>query len=265
MSALMRYDEACRAVAVAKEIDEVKEIRDKAEAVRAYARQAKNRSLEIDAAEIRIRAERRLGEMLKLLKLQGKFSGATRTVPGKKSQKRQEYYDRLRAKRGHVTCEELGIDRLLSQGAQRLADIGEESFEKSIEKWRSESAKADGSGRVKLPLNEVRKFHAVAWEERNRRELAAKTVNGHASDALRGIDGRKYSEIRFGELHLLRRMGIRQALVVEGILGHVAHAEQHLPLSEVVNLETLNEIVETAEQLSGTAIRLVSVLKDKSR
>jgi hypothetical protein len=42
----------------------VKDIRDKAVAMRAYGRQAKNKDMEIDAIEIRIRAERRLGEMI---------------------------------------------------------------------------------------------------------------------------------------------------------------------------------------------------------
>ena len=61
---LIKYDAACRAIAAARTADEAKGIRDRAEAMRAYARQARNKQLEVDAAEIRIRAERRLGQIL---------------------------------------------------------------------------------------------------------------------------------------------------------------------------------------------------------
>ena len=64
MSALIRYDAMCVAIAEAHAIDEVKEIHDQAAAIEAYAKQAKNTDAEQKACEIRLRAERRAGQLL---------------------------------------------------------------------------------------------------------------------------------------------------------------------------------------------------------
>ena len=64
MTALIRYDAARKAIAAAHRVDEAKKIRDKAEAVRTYAKLAGDLDMQNMAAEIRIRAERRAGQLL---------------------------------------------------------------------------------------------------------------------------------------------------------------------------------------------------------
>ena len=71
---LVRYDAMCRAIAEAHAVDEVKDIRDKARAIEMYARQAQNTEAEERAREIRLRAERKCGQMLADLKAAGKMA-----------------------------------------------------------------------------------------------------------------------------------------------------------------------------------------------
>ena len=62
---LTYFNRARLALAKAVNLDEIKEVRDKAEALRNYARQAGEAAeMERQCAEIRLRAERRIGELL---------------------------------------------------------------------------------------------------------------------------------------------------------------------------------------------------------
>jgi hypothetical protein len=61
---LVNYDAMCLAIDRAYEVDEVKDIRDKAVAIQMYARQAHNVEAERRACEIRLRAERKAGQLL---------------------------------------------------------------------------------------------------------------------------------------------------------------------------------------------------------
>ena len=121
MNALVRYDAACQAISEAKRLDEVIDIRDKAEAMRAYARQAKNKELEVDAAEIRIRAERRLGQILAVTEKNKGTAGTgnANTTGG------------LVAGPPDLTptLSDMGIDKNLSSRSQKLASLSDEETE----------------------------------------------------------------------------------------------------------------------------------------
>lgn len=61
---LVLYDRMVTAIAECARVDEVKDLRDKAAALEAYYRQARNLEAEREAANVRLRAERRAGELL---------------------------------------------------------------------------------------------------------------------------------------------------------------------------------------------------------
>jgi len=124
---LAKYDAACRAIDAAKSVLEARKIRDTAEALRAYAKQAKNKDLEVDAAEIRIRAERRVGELIR--KQKGTIGLAPAGRP-KKIGSDEEPISR------QPTLADAGIDKKLSFRGQRLARMSRPEFETLIVEWR---------------------------------------------------------------------------------------------------------------------------------
>jgi|SRR5882672_961534 len=60
---LVKYDAMVRAIAITYKVDEVKDIRDKALALEMYSRLAHNTENERRACEIRLRAERKAGQL----------------------------------------------------------------------------------------------------------------------------------------------------------------------------------------------------------
>jgi hypothetical protein len=132
MNELVKYDAACRAVAEAASIDEAKEFRDQSEAMRAYARQAKNKQMEAQAAEIRFRAERRIGELMEAQREGGHMSrGAAEPGIGKRgSETNPRYAD------APPSLEEVGIDKKTADRARKYAAIPEDEFNGIVGDWR---------------------------------------------------------------------------------------------------------------------------------
>jgi hypothetical protein len=133
MTALIRYDAARRALAAAHRVDEVKAIRDKAEAVRVYAKQAGDFALQNQAAEIRIRAERRAGELLFDMQTTGQRQAKERGRPKKVS--------------SPTTLPTLGITRDQSSKWQRLARmIDNATFDKAVAQAKEKDGELTTAG-----------------------------------------------------------------------------------------------------------------------
>lgn len=121
-----------RALACAESIDDVKDIRDKAEAARKYAESA---SLGLEAqnyaAEVKLRAERKAGELIAELQLHG----------GDRRSKDSEERIRL---------EDLGISKDQSSRWQLIARIPERAFETHISGTKEASSELTTTSVVKL-------------------------------------------------------------------------------------------------------------------
>ena len=121
---LVIYDAACRALAKAHRVDEVKNIRDRAVAMQAYARQADDTTLIVQATDIRMRAERRAGELLSEMAERGE-----RQRPGDNPQGRNSRGSRPLAPK----LADLGINKTQSSRWQALAALSADRFEVKVE------------------------------------------------------------------------------------------------------------------------------------
>jgi hypothetical protein len=153
---LVKYNAAKKALAEAYSIDEVKDIRDKAVAMRMYAMQAKDRVLIDQATEIRLRAERRAGELLKDVEKNG---GA---VPGKTGRKARPVLDTT------PKLSDLGVNKSQSSRWQKLAAIPDGDFEEVVNHARQKAATAVNQPRKRRTKAEIEAETAehIQWKFR---------------------------------------------------------------------------------------------------
>jgi N6-adenosine-specific RNA methylase IME4 len=130
---LALYDAARRALAKAVAVDEVKNILDQAVVIRVLAKQAKDRDLEADAVELRMRATRRLAE---LIEAQKQAVGLAKG--GQPYQRRSTGL----AQNPVATFAEAGIDKNLAHQARVLGKLTEEEFKDAVTDARAAASRA---------------------------------------------------------------------------------------------------------------------------
>jgi hypothetical protein len=136
---LVKYNAARRALDEACRVDEVKEIRDRWLALTIYAKQAKDSDLISKATDLKIRAERRVGEMLKAMGERGERAAPSDTLArGNVARPRES-----------PSLADLGFSKTQSSRWQKLADLNDDDFE-----TRLAAAKREAVASVESPRAE---------------------------------------------------------------------------------------------------------------
>ncbi|MBZ5598468.1 MAG: hypothetical protein LAO03_22180 [Acidobacteriia bacterium] len=202
MTALIRYDAARKAIASAYRVDEAKKIRDKAEAVRTYAKLAGDLEMQNMAAEIRIRAERRAGQLLSDMEKNPGTRGEGR--PRKDGTK---FTRSSRTTAYPPKLEDIGITKDQSSKWQRLALLVDEgTFEKALAQAREKNGELTNAAL----LREIREIVTPV------EVLTEPDINVVASELIRDIESVSRKEKLETVLRLRKRLNptIRKKLIL---------------------------------------------------
>jgi hypothetical protein len=150
---LALYDKARTALAAVKRVDEAKAIRDKAVAMQVYAKQAKDRALIEDATDIRMRAERRAGELLAEMQ---KNKGA---VAGKTGRKGQPVLD------AKPKLSDFGVSKTQSSQWQALAALPQDKFESVVAEARIKMHRAARNAVREAEIEQEREGYRARTEQ----------------------------------------------------------------------------------------------------
>jgi hypothetical protein len=190
---ISKYERMRRALAECRRVDEAKDIHDKAEALRAYARQRHDLELEIMVAEIKLRAYRRIGEISAELEKapHGPGRGNKRHPAGGTSFKRD-------------TLKRAGISRSSAHRAERLARIKQKEFDAYITERR----------RRHQPVRLEDMLHAVERQQQLRplRRSMDFTWSSRIIELLGGLEGGKLRP-QMKAYDVIRRLDDHEAFI----------------------------------------------------
>jgi hypothetical protein len=130
-------------------VDEVKQVKDKARAIELYAKQARDTELETYAAEIKLRAQRKLGELSAALEKPQKQAGDGRFTTAGKTAKNK-------------VLKAAGISTSAAHRCEQIAAIPEETIEAYIADKREKKQPVHARDVIKMTGKRVRRAQKTA-------------------------------------------------------------------------------------------------------
>lgn len=188
MDALAKLSAATTALAQARTLDEVKQIIDIAEAARTYARAAKL-GLEASnhAAEVKLRAERKAGELLQQLeRSKGGDRHSSTFQPGILSEYR-------------AVLTESEIAPTTAHRWQTVAQVPDEAFEQHLVEVKQEQSEVTSAGLLRL-ANEIKR---TARQIERAEAAQINTVSLPSAVTIHNVDARDMLTLDIAPVHLV--------------------------------------------------------------
>ena len=133
MSEMVLYDTMVRAIVECHQVDELKDMHDKARALEMYAKQAKNIEAERRATEIRIRAERKVGQLLVAMKRTPPRESAKQAIATRWDTTSNDGMSYASPKSEYAQgVEKAGLSPQTAHRWQQLAKVPEHEFESML-------------------------------------------------------------------------------------------------------------------------------------
>jgi N6-adenosine-specific RNA methylase IME4 len=169
---LIYFDTARQALAQAATLDEVAELRTQAELMRGYYRQRKESAeMQNMCAEIKLRCERKLGELLKDI------------IPHQGGRPQKRSHDES------VSLQDLDIDHNQSSRWQRIASVPDDEWERFIAETKAKEQELTSAGALRLAKQ-------LKTEEQKRKIFDVEPETCVVADLEKLVaDGRKFGTI----------------------------------------------------------------------
>jgi hypothetical protein len=221
---LVRYDAACQALAAARSVDEVMAIRDEAAQLAAAARIANNHQAEADAVAIRMRATRRLGQLMQAQKESVGFNRGA-AAGGKKSGPRGSLTNPRDLR---PTLASQGINKQLAHHARVLSGPSEQDFKALVADAHDRVARAVRNTVREIESEQERESPRAA--QRKATEAETKARKGNSRDDIGPNSSQEAERLRArceeleNQNALLRRENLALRKEVEELKQRLANA-----------------------------------------